>query len=91
MKRSKLIIVVNVITFYVLVACTDFLQEKSQDEIIPSSVTDFRELLYFYEQTSFSPAIFLMDDDIAIDESQYYGNEEFFKAVDIEGFFYLAT
>lgn len=87
MKRSKLIIVVNVITFYVLVACTDFLEEKSQDEIIPSSVTDFRELLYFYEQTSFSPAIFLMDDDIAIDESQYYGDEEFFKAVDIEGFF----
>ena len=38
-------------------ACGDFLEEKSQDEVIPESVTDFREILLHYQATPFTPAI----------------------------------
>lgn len=63
------------IVFESMIACSDFLEEKSQDEVIPTSVTDYREILLNYQQISLSEAILVMDDDVEIDESQYYGTE----------------
>ena len=53
---------------------SDFLEEKSQDEVIPTTVADYREILLNYQQTTFSEAILVMDDDVAIDESQFWGS-----------------
>ena len=70
-----------------LVACSDFLEEKSQDEVIPSTVQDYREILLNYQETGFSQAILVMDDDVLIDESQYYGTSDNASAVDLKGCF----
>ena len=51
-------------------SCSDFLEEKSQDEVIPSKVTDYREILLAYQTSSFSQAILVLDDDVQIDESR---------------------
>ena len=50
-------------------SCSDFLEEKSQDEVIPSKVADYREILLGYQSSSFSQAILVLDDDVQIDES----------------------
>lgn len=55
-------------------ACSDFLEEKSQDEVIPVSATDYREILLNYQQTYISEALLVMDDDVKINESLYYGD-----------------
>lgn len=49
-------------------SCSDFLEEKSQDLIIPKTVKDYRELLfgeaYFRENTSIHTWLDLMTDDV---------------------------
>ena len=42
--RFRLFIIAMLVSV-VGTACGDFLEEKSQDEVIPESVTDFREML----------------------------------------------
>ena len=71
----------------IAISCSSFLEEKSQDEVIPSSVADFREILLNYQVTGYTSAILAMDDDVAIDESQYWGSGDFFLAVIVEGCF----
>ena len=51
-------------------SCSDFLEEKSQDEVIPSKVTDYREILLGYQVSSFTQAFLVLDDDVQIDESR---------------------
>jgi len=43
MKRNIIIIILSVLLFS---SCEDFLEERSQDRIIPKSVKDYSELLY---------------------------------------------
>ena len=68
-------------------ACSDFLEERSQDEVIPTTATDFREILLHYERYPFTPAIYAMDDDVEVDESQYWGDGDFFMAISHLGSF----
>ena len=68
MKRLRLMILM-IMTCWIATACSDFLEEKSQDEVIPSTVTDFREILLYYEQAAFNMPILMMDDDIMLDNS----------------------
>ena len=67
MKRLRLMILM-VVTCCLSMACSDFLEEKSQDEVIPSTTTDFREILLNYERAAFSKAILIMDDDVMLDD-----------------------
>ena len=69
MKRLRLMILM-VVTCWMATACSDFLEEKSQDEVIPSTATDFREVLLYYEQAAFSQPILLMDDDVMLDNME---------------------
>ena len=85
MKYIKLIIGV-VIAIGLTVSCSDFLEEKSQDETVPSSVTDYREILLNYQLLVNHGAIIVMDDDIMIDESNWYGTDEDGTAVSLKGF-----
>ncbi|MDY4043568.1 MAG: RagB/SusD family nutrient uptake outer membrane protein [Marinifilaceae bacterium] len=73
MRYVKSIICV-LICLGLIVACSDFLEEKSQDEVIPANTTDYREILLNYQQTAFSEAILVMDDDVKINESRYWGD-----------------
>ena len=65
-------------------ACSDFLEEKSQDEVIPESATDFREILLHYQATPFSPAIYVLDDDVEMNEAYLYEDEDHYEAVKLE-------
>lgn len=67
--------------------CSDFLEGKSQDEVIPSTVTDFREVLLNYQQTAYSEAILALDDDVMIDESYFWSTADNVYAVTIAGTF----
>ncbi|MDR0543838.1 MAG: RagB/SusD family nutrient uptake outer membrane protein [Odoribacteraceae bacterium] len=66
-------------------ACSDFLEEKSQDEVIPKTTTDFRELLLGsgYPTTT-DPAYFLnyMDDDIELFFTYHLGDLSFIGSTD---------
>ena len=64
-------------------ACDDFLEEKSQDEVIPTSVTDFREILLHYQATPFSPVIYILDDDVVMDEYFFSQDEDDYEAVNL--------
>ena len=55
-------------------ACGDFLDEKSQDEVIPESATDFREILLHYQSAPFTSAIHVLDDDVVMNE-EYFSEE----------------
>ena len=85
MKYIKLIIGV-VIAIGLTVSCSDFLEEKSQDETVPSSVTDYREILLNYQLLVNHGAVIVMDDDIMIDESGWYGTVENGIAQSLRGF-----
>lgn len=70
------------------IGCSGFLEERSQDEVIPSTVTDYREILLYYEQAAFGDALFVLDDDAVIDESHYpTSGSDFANAVAMEGVF----
>ena len=69
MRQTKRIIYV-ILTLWSTVSCSDFLEEKSQDEVIPSTVDDYREILLGYQKSPFSQAILVLDDDVQIDESR---------------------
>ena len=47
MKRFKLTIL-SFVGLLVTGACSDFLEEKSQDEVIPSTEKDYSEILIAY-------------------------------------------
>ena len=44
-KYRNIYIVLNLIFSLMLGACSDFLEESSQDETIPTTTTDYSELL----------------------------------------------
>ena len=56
------------VTMISLSSCNDFLEESSQDEVIPSSIEDLDQLLAYegYPRSAISlmPYLFLLDDDV---------------------------
>ena len=66
MKYLRLLILTIAIGSMTL-SCSDFLEERSQDEVIPSTVADFREILYYYQPVLHSQSLLVLDDDVMID------------------------
>lgn len=74
MKRFKLTIL-SFVGLLVTGACSDFLEEKSQDEVIPSTATDYSEILLAYSNPGGYNMLSVLDDDIEINDLQYNDNE----------------
>ncbi|MBQ6794158.1 MAG: RagB/SusD family nutrient uptake outer membrane protein [Butyricimonas sp.] len=70
MKRIKFII--GLLCTCIASACSDFLEEKSQDEVIVKTVEDYRELLIGYMNGSNTYSmLYALDDDIRIDDTKF--------------------
>ena len=64
-------IVIPMLICVIGIACSDFLEEKSQDEVLVSSTQDYSELILCYMPTDDSyEMLYALDDDIQIDESK---------------------
>ncbi|BDF55553.1 glycan metabolism protein RagB [Odoribacteraceae bacterium] len=83
--KNLIIILVGILT---LSACSDFLEEKSQDEVIVSTVSDYSQFLLgsAYGMSGYD-VLYLLDDDVELDESLYYGDANNAYAVDYFGYF----
>ena len=58
-------------------ACADFLEEKSQDEVLVKTATDYSELLLGYMGYSDSwKLLYLLSDETRLDENQYWGETD---------------
>lgn len=77
MKRFKFIKNIAWVGVFLLAACSDFLKEKSQDEVIVTTVSDFSQLLLGsgYVDIAYD-ALYYFDDDLELDPSSYWGDEE---------------
>ena len=64
----KLLITIGLVTMFLFTSCSDFLEEKSQDLIIPKSVKDYKEFLfgeaYLREDVSLHTWLDVMTDDV---------------------------
>ena len=67
MKQSILLI----LGLCLLMGCSDFLEEKSQDEVVPTTTTDYRDVLlgYMYAQSNFS-MLHILSDEFQINEAK---------------------
>ena len=86
MKYINLILSV-IVTLCLTISCSDFLEEKSQEENVPSSVSDYREILLNYQRSVISSVILIIDDDVMIDETTWYGTDENATAATLGKFF----
>lgn len=69
MKKIRFII--GLLCTCIAGACSDFLEEKSQDEVIVKTVEDYRELLIGYMNGSATYSmLYALDDDIRIDDTK---------------------
>ena len=55
-----------------LAGCSDFLEEHSQSEVIPTSASDYGMMFYQYLQSTPDENVRYLDDDVAIDETNFY-------------------
>lgn len=72
-KYKNIYIVLNLIFSLMLGACSDFLEESSQDETIPTTTTDYSELLmmYMYKTSKYNyNVLYYLDDDLKVNESK---------------------
>lgn len=72
-KYRNIYIVLNLIFSLMLGACSDFLEESSQDETIPTTTTDYSELLmmYMYKTSKYNyNVLYYLDDDLKVNESK---------------------
>lgn len=67
--------ILSCISLFVMGACSDFLKEKSQDEVIPSTVKDYSEMLLAYSNPGGYNMLTVLDDDIEISDVRYNNNE----------------
>lgn len=69
-------------------ACSDFLEEQSQDEVIVRTVTDFSQFLLgsAYDMRNCNEILYLLDDDVELEEKQYYGGDNA-NAINYYGYF----
>lgn len=64
-------IVISLTCMILISACSDFLEEKSQDEVLVRTVQDYDELLLGYMHNSNGYLmLYALDDDIRINESK---------------------
>ena len=70
-------------TLFAVMGCSDFLEEHSQSEVIPSTAADYGLMFYQVLQSTPEGTIREMDDDVAIDESQFNGTEENWSAMNL--------
>ncbi len=77
MKRFKFIKNIAWVGVFLLGACSDFLEEKSQDEVIVKTVSDFSQLLLGsgYVDVTYD-ALYYFDDDLELDPSYYWEDDE---------------
>ena len=72
-KYRNICIALGLIFSLMLGACSDFLEESSQDETIPTTTTDYSELLmmYMYKIYRYNyNVLFYLDDDLKLNESK---------------------
>lgn len=76
MKNFKFIRVVGWVGVILLGACSDFLEEKSRDEVIVKTVSDFRQFLLGsgYVEVAYD-ALYYFDDDLELDPNEFMGDD----------------
>ena len=68
---------------FTVMGCSDFLEEHSQSEVIPSSASDYGLMIYPALDLVPGGTILEMDDDVAIDESQFSETDENWSAMSL--------
>lgn len=78
MKKFKLLQILSLVGLLFTGACSDYLERRSQDEIIVTTVADFSEFLLGsgYVTSVQYDVLYLLDDDIKIYESPYYDERQ---------------
>lgn len=81
-------IIIVLVGMFVLSGCSDFLEEQSQDEVIVRTVADYSQFLLgsAYGMALYD-VLYMLDDDVELDESLYYGDNDNVQAVDFHGYF----
>lgn len=81
-------LIITLVGILILSACSDFLEEKSQDEVIVQTVSDYSQFLLgsAYGMSGYD-ILYLLDDDIELDENLYYGDANNAYAVNYYGYF----
>ena len=79
---------IGIIGIATLEACSDFLEEQSQDEVIVRTVTDYSQFLLgsAYDMRNSGEILYLLDDDVALEEKQYYVGDNA-NAINYFGYF----
>lgn len=74
MKRYNVLQIFCLMGLLLLGACSDYLERRSQDEVIVTTVSDFSELLLGsgYVSSVQYEVLYYLDDDIQIYENPYY-------------------
>ena len=72
-------ILIGLVNIILITSCSDFLEEHSQDEVIPTTTADYREILLNYTQEMRYEVLDVLDDDIAIGELGTYDNYSLLK------------
>lgn len=89
MKKLKLMICL--VGSVLLGACSDFLEEESQDEVIVKSVADYSEFLlgsgYPRPAVALFAPLYLFDDDVEINEKKFVGQNEITAIINRMGFY----
>ena len=71
MKQFRLMTMAVAVGLLATAACSDFLEEKSQDEVIPSTTADYGEMLLTYMDIYEYAILYMLDDDVQISEIYY--------------------
>ena len=89
MKQLGLMIL-GIFCIFLLNGCSDFLEEKSQDEVIPKTVEDYNELLLNYMgYTDIWSVLYVLSDETGIGEKLLRSDtdKDDYRAVEIKGVF----
>lgn len=90
MKQLRLMML-GMLCLFILNGCSDFLEEKSQDEVIPKTVEDYGELLLNYMgYTDVWSVLYVLSDETGIEEKvlgAYSDDEDDYRAVGIKSVF----
>ncbi|WP_303181475.1 RagB/SusD family nutrient uptake outer membrane protein [uncultured Butyricimonas sp.] len=74
MKIFRILQIMSLIGVLIPMGCSDFLEKKSQDEVIVTTVSDFDEFLLGSGYVTYVQYanLYFLDDDIEYYESEYY-------------------
>ena len=87
MKLFRLTII-GILSVTLASGCSDFLEETSQDEVIPTTAEDYSELLLNYMGYSgFWSALNVLSDELRINDEYFYGDEDDSNAVGYRSIF----